>query len=276
MKKHLPTIILIAVFVIGLSLLLYPTVSNYVNSLHQSRAISSYEEGVAALTTEDFSAYRQNAIEYNARLFSSSDRFLETEDRKTEYSNLLNPLGNSIMGYIAIKAIGVKLPIYHGTDDAILQVGVGHVEGSSLPVGGASSHCILSGHSGLPSTKLFTNLNKLKQGDIFKLTILDQVLIYQVDKITVVEPTDTKDLKIVDGRDYCTLVTCTPYGINSHRLLVRGVRIESDQSELSEITADAVEIDPMVMVPVLSVPMLAALFVWLLFNANAKKKQKGR
>ncbi len=276
MKKHLSTIILIAVFVIGLSLLLYPTVSNYINSLHQSRAISSYEEGVAALTTEDFSAYRQNAIEYNARLFSSSDRFLETEDRKTEYSNLLNPLGNSIMGYIAIKAIGVKLPIYHGTDDAILQVGVGHVEGSSLPIGGASSHCILSGHSGLPSTKLFTNLSKLKQGDIFKLSILDQVLIYQVDKITVVEPSDTKDLKIVDGRDYCTLVTCTPYGINSHRLLVRGVRIESDLSELSEVIADAVEIDPMVMVPVISVPMLAALFVWLLFNANAKKKQKGR
>jgi len=276
LKKHLSTIILIAVFVIGLSLLLYPTVSNYINSLHQSRAISSYEEGVAALTTEDFSAYRQNAIEYNARLFSSSDRFLETEDRKTEYSNLLNPLGNSIMGYIAIKAIGVKLPIYHGTDDAILQVGVGHVEGSSLPIGGASSHCILSGHSGLPSTKLFTNLSKLKQGDIFKLSILDQVLIYQVDKITVVEPSDTKDLKIVDGRDYCTLVTCTPYGINSHRLLVRGVRIESDLSELSEVIADAVEIDPMVMVPVISVPMLAALFVWLLFNANAKKKQKGR
>lgn len=227
------------------------------------------------LTAEDFSACRQNAAEYNARLFSSADRFLETADRNTEYNNQLNPLGNSIMGYIAIKAIGVKLPIYHGTDDAIMQVGVGHIEGSSLPVGGASTHCVLSGHSGLPSTKLFTNLSKLKQGDFFKLCILDQVLTYQVDKITVVEPADTKDLKIVDGMDYCTLVTCTPYGINSHRLLVRGVRVESDQSELSQVTADAEEIDPMLVVPVLSIPMLAALLVWLLFNANAKKKRKG-
>ncbi len=266
---------LIAVFLIGLSLLLYPTVSNYVNSLHQSRAIASYEEGLSDLTAEDFSDYRQNATEYNARLFSSTDRFLETADRKTEYNNLLNPLSNSIMGYIEIKSIGVKLPIYHGTDDSVMQVGVGHIEGSSLPVGGASTHCVLSGHSGLPSTKLFTNLNKLKEGDIFKLHVLDQDLVYKVDKITVVEPADTKDLKIVDGMDYCTLVTCTPYGINSHRLLVRGVRVESDQSELSEVAADAVEIDPLLLVPVLAVPMLAVLLVWLFFNTNAKKKRKG-
>lgn len=276
MKKHLSTIILISVFIIGLSLLLYPIVSNYINSIHQSRAIASYEEGLSDQTAEDFSACRQNATEYNSRLFSSSNRFLETENRKTEYTNLLNPLGNSIMGYIEIKSIGVKLPIYHGTDESVLQVGVGHIEGSSLPVGGESTHCVLSGHSGLPSTKLFTDINKLKEGDSFELYILDQVLTYKVDKITVVEPTDMKDLTIVDGMDYCTLVTCTPYGINSHRLLVRGVRIESNQSEISQVTADAAGIDPMLIVLVLAILMLAVLFIWLFFNTNAKKKQKGR
>jgi sortase A len=276
LKKHLPTIILITVFIIGLSLLLYPTVSDYINSRHQSRAVTSYEEGIADLTAEDFSACRQAAEQYNASLLSASDRFLETADRKKAYDELLNPLGNSIMGYIEIKAISVKLPIYHGTDDAVMQVGVGHIEGSSLPVGGAGTHCVLSGHSGLPSTKLFTNLSRLREGDVFKLHVLDQVLVYQVDKITVVEPADTKDLKIVDGMDYCTLVTCTPYGINSHRLLVRGVRIESDQSDRALVTADAVEIDPLLIVPVLAAFLLTALFIWLFLNTNAKRKRKGR
>lgn len=275
MKKRLFSIILIAVFLIGFSLLAYPTVSNYINSLHQSRAIAGYEEGISELDTEDFSAYRQAADAYNQKLADDPNRFNFTDGEKAEYQNLLDPLGNGIMGYIEIRSIDVELPIYHGSDDDVLEVGAGHLEGTSLPVGGESTHCALSGHRGLPSAKLFTDLDQMQIGDIFLIHVLDQVLAYQVDKISIVEPGDTKELAIVDGMDYCTLVTCTPYGVNTQRLLVRGVRVDYSEamSGSSQVTADAVKVDPTLVAPVLAIPVLLALLIWLLVSTHAKKSK---
>lgn len=273
MKEHLSVIILISIFLIGFSLLLYPTVSDYINSQHQSRAIASYEEGLSRLTVEDYSNYRQAANEYNKRLSAHSDQFIITDKEKAEYDSILDPAGNGIMGYVEIGSIGVKLPIYHGTDDNVLQVGVGHIEGSSLPVGGESTHCVLSGHRGLPSSRLFTDLDQLSVGDVFLLHTLDLVLAYRVDQAIIVEPADTEALDIVDGKDYCTLVTCTPYGINSHRLLVRGVRVAYDEKTLQmmQVTADATKIEPVLVAPAFAVPMLTALFIWLIISTGRKK-----
>lgn len=273
MKKRLPTMILILVFLIGLSLLLYPTVSDYVNSLHQSRVIAGYEEGLSDLTPEDYSAYWQAAEAYNRKLADDPTPFLLTAGDKAAYESVLNPLDNGIMGYVEVGSIDVKLPIYHGTDESVLQVGVGHLEGTSVPVGGESTHCVLSGHRGLPSAKLFTNLDRVAVGDVFILHVLDRVLAYQVDQIRIVEPDDTGLLTVVRGKDYCTLVTCTPYGINSHRLLVRGVRVAYDEKTLQslQVSADASEIDPVLVAPVLAVPVLAVLFIWLLVSTRNKK-----
>ncbi len=276
MKKHLPTIILIIVFTAGLSLLLYPTVSDYINSLHQSRAIASYEEDLLNLPEADYSAYWKAAEEYNQRVFEDQDRLRVTAEEEADYVSQLNVLGNGIMGYIEINSIGVKLPIYHGTSDSVLQVGVGHLANTSLPVGGESTHSVLSGHRGLPSAKLFTDLDQLVVGDVFLLHILDQVLAYQVDNISIVEPTDVAVLDIVEGKDYCTLVTCTPYGINSHRLLVRGERIEYNEEVINTVTvtADAVKVDPSLVAPFVAAPILIGLFIWLILSTRTKKEQQ--
>ena len=272
MKKHLSTIALILVLLAGVSLLLYPTVSDYWNSFHQTRAIATYAENVAALDNASYDAIWEAARQYNRNLCSRSNSFLLSEAQKAEYESLLDISGQGVMGYIEIPEIDVSLPIYHGTEDPVLQVAVGHLEWTSLPVGGESTHCVLSGHRGLPSAKLFTDLDKLREGDTFLLRVLDEILTYEVDQILIVEPQDTAALEIAEGEDYCTLVTCTPYGINTHRLLVRGHRIDNiEEVKTVRVTADAVQLEPMLVAPVVAIPMLLILLILLLLPRRRKK-----
>ena len=276
MKKHLSTILLIAVFLIGLSLLLYPSVSDYWNSFHQSRAIAGYSRQVAQLEGESCDRLWQAAEAYNRALRSRQNVYRLTQEQKAEYESLLNVSGNGIIGYIEIPSIGCSLPIYHGTDEAVLQIAVGHIAGTSLPVGGQGTHCALSGHRGLPSAKLFTDLDKMVDGDIFVLRVLDETLTYVVDRILIVEPYEMDALEIEAGKDYCTLVTCTPYGINTHRLLVRGHRIENiAQAKIVRVTADAVQIEPLIVAPVVAIPLLLLLLILLLLPGQPKKKHGG-
>lgn len=271
MKSRKSTILLLLVFLIGLSLLLYPTVSDWWNSFHQSRAIASYAEAVANLNDTDYEQYRAQARAYNETLPGNPHRYQPTAEESAQYESLLNITGNGIMGYIEIPAIGVSLPIYHGTADTVLQIAVGHIEGTSLPVGGPGTHCVLSGHRGLPSAKLFTDLDKLTVGDTFVLRVLDEVLTYEVDQIHIVEPEDVSLLEIEDGQDLCTLVTCTPYGINSHRLLVRGHRIENQESASAvRVTADAMQIEPVLVAPAVAAPLLLLLLICLLASGPKK------
>ncbi len=237
MKKLLPNLLLAAVFLAGLTLLLYPTISNYVNERHQSHVVSTYESDLAQLPQEDYGPMLQAAEAYNAELAKNPDRFLQTDEDDASYQAQLNPTNNGIMGFVEIDSIRVILPIYHGTDDSVLQVGVGHIEGTSLPVGGTGTHCAISGHRGLPSAMLFTDLDKLKVGDTFRIHTLDRVLTYRIDQILVVEPSDLKALEIDPAQDYCTLVTCTPYGINSHRLMLRGVRTQNAAEPAAAVPA---------------------------------------
>ena len=272
MRKHLSTIVLVFLLLIGLSLLLYPTVSDYWNSFHQTKAITTYAENVAALDSASYDAIWEAARQYNRNLCSRSNGLLLSEEQKAEYERLLDVSGVGIMGYIEIPEIDVSLPIYHGTEDPVLQVAVGHLDWTSLPVGGESTHCVLSGHRGLPSAKLFTNLDKLREGDTFLLRVLDEILTYEVDQILIVEPQDTDALEIVEGQDYCTLVTCTPYGINTHRLLVRGHRIDNiEEVKTVRVTADAVQLEPMLVAPAVATPMLLILLILLLLPRHRKK-----
>ena len=274
MKKRLPTIILILVFLTGLSLLLYPTVSDWWNSLHQTRAIADYAQAVADLGNEEYDQLLSAAEEYNRALASHPNRFTLSQADIEEYNALLNLTGTGIMGYIEIPEIKTSLPIYHGTDDAVLAIAIGHIAGSSLPVGGESSHCVLSGHRGLPSAKLFTDLDQLAEGDVFILRTLDETLTYEVDQIRIVEPQEADELAIEEGKDYCTLVTCTPYGINTHRLLVRGHRIENTpEAQAVRVTSDALQIDPMLVAPIVAFPMLVLLLI-LLFVRSGKKSEE--
>lgn len=275
MKKdgRFTTVLLILIFVAGLSLLLYPSIADYVNSMHQSKAISTYAEDVAALKQEEYDAYWQAATEYNRALLSRSNAYLPSDEEKAQYETLLNLTGTGVMGYIEIPTIEVTLPIYHGTEDSVLQIAVGHLDWTSLPVGGESSHCVLSGHRGLPSAKLFTNLDRLVEGDVFMLRILDEVLTYQVDQILIVEPAEVKPLEIEEGKDYCTLVTCTPYGINTHRLLVRGHRIENAAEAVAvHITAEAIQIEETIVAPILAMPILLVLLIILLLQPKKARR----
>lgn len=276
MKSKKSTIILLLVFLIGLSLLLYPTVSDYWNSFHQTQVIASYVEAVAELDSESYEQYLAEAREYNAGLVNNSGRYLPTEEEDALYQSLLDISGNGIMGYIEIPSIDVSLPIYHGVEDTVLQVAVGHIEGTSLPVGGESTHCVISGHRGLTSAKLFTDLDKLAEGDIFILRVLDEVLTYEVDQIHIVEPEELELLQIKEGEDLCTLVTCTPYGINSHRLLVRGHRIENPEDSDVRVTADAMQIDPVLAAPAVAAPILLILLIRMFVVSRKKKKKKER
>ena len=271
MRKHLSTIVLVFLLLIGLSLLLYPTVSDYWNSFHQTKAITTYAENVAALDNASYDAIWDAARQYNRNLCSRSNSFLLSEEQKAEYESLLDISGQGIMGYIEIPEIDVSLPIYHGTEDPVLQVAIGHLEWSSLPVGGESTHCVLSGHRGLPSAKLFTNLDQLAEGDLFVIRTLDEVLTYEVDRILIVLPSELQALAAEEGKDLCTLVTCTPYGVNSHRMLVRGHRVDN-QSEAVRLTADAIRIDPLLVAPIAAIPLLLALL--LLLAAAPKKKSR--
>lgn len=239
MRNKLTTILLILAFFAGLSLLLYPTVSDYWNPLHASQAVADYAENVRNLEAEKYEQVLQDARNYNQMIPYKHTTFALSEEDKGAYDTLLDISGTGVMGYIEIPTINISLPVYHGTEDAVLQIAVGHLEWSSLPVGGEDTHCVLSGHRGLPSAKLFTNLDKLVVGDKFVMRVLDEVLTYEVDQILIVEPTDVSTLIIEVGKDLCTLVTCTPYGINSHRLLVRGRRIENqEEAQAIRVTSD--------------------------------------
>ena len=279
MKKkgnHLITILLVLIFLLGLSLLLYPAVSDYWNSKHQTRAIAVYSEEVSGLDEDQYQALWEAASAYNASLLERDNAYLLTEEQKAAYEQLLNVSGLGIMGYIEIPSIDCSLPIYHGTEESVLQIAIGHLEWTSLPVGGESTHCVLSGHRGLLSAKLFTNLDKLQEGDVFLLRVLDEVLTYEVDQILIVEPQETGALRIVEGEDYCTLVTCTPYGINTHRLLVRGHRIENaPEARLVRVTADAVQIEPLLVAPIVALPMLLLLLILLLLPKRPKNDNGG-
>ena len=272
MKKHLSSILLIVIFLIGLSLLLYPTVSDYWNSLHQSRAIATYAESVAHIDADRYDALWADARSYNAALLQKPNRLMPSAEEQALYSSLLDVSGNGILGYIEIPSIQCSLPIYHGVDPAVLQIAVGHIEGTSLPTGGPSTHAVLSGHRGLPSVKLFTNLDQLVEGDIFMLRVLDETLTYEVDRILIVEPHEVNALEILPGEDLCTLVTCTPYGVNSHRLLVRGHRVDNQEiAKTVHVTADALQIEPVIVAPIVAAPMLLVLFIAMLVTTRKKK-----
>lgn len=274
MKKNLSTIILILVFLTGLSLLLYPTVSDYWNSFHQSRAIATYASEVAALDDDDYDEMWAAAQDYNQRLAKREKPLRQSGEDLAEYESLLNIAGTGVMGYIEIPELKVSLPVYHGVDEGVLQIAVGHIPGTSLPTGGKGTHSVLSGHRGLPSAKLFTNLDQLREGDIFMLRILDETLTYEVDQILIVEPHEVAALSIDPDQDYCTLVTCTPYGINTHRLLVRGHRVENQEvAKTVRVTADAMQIEPVIVAPMVAAPMLLCLMLWVLLR-NPKKKKR--
>ena len=269
MKKHASTILLRIIFFVGLSVLLYPTVSNWWNSRHMTEAIVGYQEAVADTSEEEKQTILTNAEAYNQRLYDAGNSLGHNLDG---YASQLNLGGMGIMGYITIQKLGVELPIYHTTNESVLELGVGHLEGTSLPVGGENTHCVLSGHRGLPSAKLFTNLDKMEVGDTFVITVLDRVLTYQVDDISIVLPTQVNDLRIEEGKDYCTLMTCTPYGINTHRLLVRGHRIANAESGNLNVTSEAQKIEPLLAATVLAVPMFVVLLIWLLISTRKKRK----
>ncbi len=271
-KQKFSTFFLILIFLAGLSLLLYPSFSDYWNSLHQSRAVASYASQVADLDNKVYDQMLQAAREYNQRLPQKGNRYHITEEDRAEYESLLNLAGNGIMGYIEIPAIDCSLPIYHGVEESVLQIAVGHIEWSSLPTGGENTHAVLSGHRGLPSAKLFTNLDRLTEGDTFLIRVLDETLTYEVDQILIVLPEELDALQIEPNQDLCTLVTCTPYGINSHRLLVRGHRIENQaETKTIRVTADAMQIEPIIMAPLVAAPMLLILLICLLVTTRRRR-----
>ena len=273
MKGKWSYIILILVFLVGLSLLLYPTVSDWWNSFHQSRAIMNYTQMVANLDDEEYDRILNSAREYNANVARNGIKWALTDEERAVYDEELNFAKNGNMGYITIPTIEVEIPLYHGTGEVVLQSNIGHLEGTSLPVGGYTSHCVLSGHRGLPSARLFTDLDKMVVGDMFMLNILGETLTYSVDQIRIVEPTDLSDLQLVDGQDLCTLVTCTPYGVNTHRLLVRGHRIDNqEEKQTVRVVADAVQIETMYVAPVVAVPMVLIVIVWLIIDDRIKRK----
>ena len=275
MKKHLSTIILVLILFLGVAILLYPTVSDYWNSFHQSRAIASYVEQIENIDPADYRAEWARARRYNKGLSSKPNRFMLSEEEYEEYNSLLNLTGSGIMGYIEIPKISCTLPIYHGTDEAVLQIAVGHIEGTSLPTGEPGTHCVLSGHRGLPSAKLFTDLDQVEEGDLFVIRVLDEIMTYQVDQILIVLPEELDALAIDSTKDYCTLETCTPYGINSHRLLVRGHRTENQEMEtIIKVVSDATQVKPILVAPILAVPMLLVLFIWMIVSTNKQQARR--
>lgn len=259
MKRHFSTIVFIIIFITGLSLLLYPTVSDWYNSLFQIEVIESYAQDVGKLDDETYNRLLSEARNYNEVISTKEQNYILSDREQKEYNSLLDISNSGIMGYIEIPVINVKLAIYHGTSEAVLSSGVGHIPGSSLPVGGESTHCVVSGHRGLPSAKLFSNLDELVIGDIFTLYTLEEMLTYEVDKIQIVLPEETDGLAVKKGKDYCTLVTCTPYGINTHRLLVRGHRVEKNQEI---VVADAVKMDKIsVLIMIGTLPVLVIVII---------------
>ena len=272
MKKHKTVIFMTFGFLVGICILLYPAFSDYWNSKTQSRAITDYESVLEDLDTADYTEIFENAYAYNRALYETNYPLMDYKD-VPGYHEALSVSENDMIGYLKIERIGIELPIYHGTSDEVLNKGVGHLEGSSLPVGGENTHCVMSAHRGLPSSKLFTDLDRVEIGDTFQITVLDQVLTYQVDFIKIIEPTDVSDLQIIDGGDYCTLFTCTPYGINTHRLLVRGVRIETAKAKpIIYVSNEAFRIEPLLVTPAVAAPMLLVLLIHLLVKYREPPK----
>jgi sortase A len=276
MRKHKTVIFLTLGFLVGICILLYPAFSDFWNSRTQSRAITNYESVLENLKPEDYTAIFEQAHAYNKALFET-DFPLRDYYQVEGYYDTLRITDNDMIGYLKIERIGLELPVYHGTSDEVLNTGVGHLEGSSLPVGGESTHCVMSAHRGLPSAKLFTDLDRMEIGDTFQIIVLDQVLTYQVDQIKVITPTEVSDLQIVEGMDYCTLFTCTPYGINTHRLLVRGIRIETIvEKPVIYVANEAYRIEPLLVMPAVAAPMLFVLFIHLMVKyREPPKKKKG-
>lgn len=277
MKKHIPTIVFILMFLIGLSLLLYPTVSNYFNEKNSSRVISLYDSAVGKASVSMTAEWMRQAESYNETLTNTPSAFYNPS-LISGYYDTLDITGTGIMGYIDIEKLNVKLPIYHGSSDVVMQVGVGHIEGTSLPVGGVSTHCVLTAHNGLPSSRLFTDLEQMEIGDTFEITVLDRILTYEVDQIHVVYPDEYEDLLIETDRDFCTLLTCVPYGINTHRLLVRGVRVSNPEQELmAYVSNEAFRVDVIVVASVLALPPLILLYlVAILRYRKLRRRQKYR
>lgn len=273
MRKYISTIILCITFITGLSLLLYPTVSNYWNSQHQTQAVVDYTERIEKMDDSEKLNEIGRAVDYNSLLVDNGRRFSPSKEEDLLYRSILSIDDNGMMGYITIPELRLKLAIYHGVDESVLQVGIGHIEGSSLPVGGEGTHCVLSGHRGLPSAKLFTDIDKLVIGDVFMLHVYDKVLTYEVDQILIVEPEDYSALAIEEGEDYCTLVTCTPYGINTHRLLIRGHRIENMTIDGTRVTSDAIKVNKYLVIAGLSLLLLFVYYLFVLIVRLYKKKR---
>lgn len=272
-KEQKVNIILCLVILIGIGLISYPTVSDWWNSFHQTRAVASYAAAVSQMKTEDYDRLFAEADDYNRKLADAGMKWSMTDEEIQEYNSILDISENGIMGYIDIPRIRQTLPIYHGTDDAVLQIAIGHLAGTSLPVGGDSTHCVVSGHRGLPSARLFTDLDRLTVGDIWTMTVLNRTMTYEVDQIRIVEPEDLSELQIVQGSDYCTLLTCTPYGINTHRLLVRGHRIPNLDGD-ANVTADAMQVDQTLVAMVVAVIILLILVIILLVVSSKWYKDR--
>ncbi|XCP85584.1 class C sortase [Roseburia hominis] len=276
MKKDRGSTILVFIFFIGLSVVLYPFISDYWNSRTQSRAIATYSDTVAQMDETDYEALLEEANEYNRELLDLSFPFVEYESLG-KYEKILDISGTGIMGYVTIPILGVELPIYHGTDEGVLQVAAGHLSGSSFPVGGVGTHAVISAHRGLPSAKLFSDLDEMMEGDIFTITVLNQTIAYEVDQIRIVLPEEVEELQIDADKDYCTLMTCTPYGINSHRLLVRGIRTDAPGLTTAYVPADATQINSTVVSIALAIPMVFILLIILLIDqrrVDKKSKKK--
>ena len=274
MRRRLGNLILVLILLVGVGLIAYPSFSDWWNNFHQTRAIAGYTEQVANMDKEDFDRMWAEAEEFNRYLSQSPGRFNLSTEEIARYNSILDVTGTGIMGYIDIPKIKVSLPIYHGTDEEILQIAIGHIIGTSFPIGGAGAHCAVSGHRGLPSAKLFTDIDRLQAGDRFLLQILDRTLTYEVDQIRIVEPNDLSQIQIVEGGDYCTLLTCTPYGINTQRLLVRGYRIDSTQKKNLYIANEAYKVDTLIVMPLVALPMLTVLMIYVMF-APVKKETLG-
>lgn len=263
MVKKISTLVMLILFFVGLSVLLYPAISTYWNSKTQSRVVESYESLIESMNREDYDAIFEAADNYNKALFAL-DHPMAAYDQIEGYDQTLDLNSDGMMGYVSIPSIGVELPIYHSVNENVLGFAAGHLEGTSLPVGGESTHSVLSAHRGLPTAKLFTDLDKVQIGDTFNITILDRVLTYQVDQILIVQPENIHEIQIREGEDYCTLITCTPYGINTHRLLVRGVRAETVAVKQVYVGAEAYRIDTLVVTPIVALPILLVLIIIVL------------
>lgn len=268
-KKKWPTFVLLLLFFVGLSVMLYPALADYWNSKTQSQAIVDYESMLKNIQKEDYTALFEQADAYNQALAELNYPLLEYS-QVPDYFDILDLNGNGMMGYATIPKIGIELPLYHGTSAAVLNVAIGHLQGTSIPSGGENTHSVISAHRGLPRAKLFTDLDRMEIGDVFTITILDRTLTYQVDQIRIVDPSDASELEIIDGGDYCTLLTCTPYGINTERLLVRGTRIETVEHRTIYVTADGYQIDTLIVTPIVSLPILFVLMLIVLFKPVKK------